>query len=153
MVGFCHLTDSHHFHHRQKPTMVGICHGGNMPVGHDPHPSSSQSSPLSFPGTSSCTATTRKMKTTSALSGASVSRFWIRLSQVFVNFKKYIQDCHNFSLTLRIFVILCLQDDPEWFWVVRADAQEGFVPAGSFKIWNQFLLLFVELFVTRKRMK
>ena len=24
-----------------------------------------------------------------------------------------------------------LQDDPEWFWVVRADAQEGFVPAGS----------------------
>ena len=35
MVGFCHLTYSHHYHHRQKPTMVGICHGGNMPVGHD----------------------------------------------------------------------------------------------------------------------
>ena len=35
MVGFCHLTDSHHHHHGQKPTMVGICHGGNMPVGHD----------------------------------------------------------------------------------------------------------------------
>ena len=35
MVGFCHLTDSHHYHHGQKPTMVGICHGGNMPVGHD----------------------------------------------------------------------------------------------------------------------
>ena len=30
MVGFCHLTDSHHYHHGQKPTMVGICHGGNM---------------------------------------------------------------------------------------------------------------------------
>ena len=33
MVGFCHLTDSHHYHYGQKPTMVGICHGGNMPVG------------------------------------------------------------------------------------------------------------------------
>ena len=31
MVGFCHLTD---YHHGQKPTMVGICHGGKMPVGH-----------------------------------------------------------------------------------------------------------------------
>ena len=30
MVGICHLTDSHHNHHGQKPTMVGICHGGNM---------------------------------------------------------------------------------------------------------------------------
>ena len=37
MVGFCHLTDSHHYHHGQKPTMVGICHGGNMPVGHHQH--------------------------------------------------------------------------------------------------------------------
>ena len=37
MVGFCHLTDSHHYHHGQKPTMVGICHGGNMPVGHNDH--------------------------------------------------------------------------------------------------------------------
>ena len=35
MVGFCHLTDSHHYHHGQKPTMVGICHGGNMPVGRE----------------------------------------------------------------------------------------------------------------------
>ena len=35
MVGFCHLTVSHHYHHGQKPTMVGICHGGNMPLGHD----------------------------------------------------------------------------------------------------------------------
>ena len=35
MVGFCHLTDSHHYHYGQKPTTVGICHGGNMPVGHD----------------------------------------------------------------------------------------------------------------------
>ena len=35
MVGFCHLTDSHHYHQGQNPTMVGICHGGNMPVGHD----------------------------------------------------------------------------------------------------------------------
>ena len=35
MVGFCHLTDSHHYHLGQKPTMVGICHGGNMPVGLD----------------------------------------------------------------------------------------------------------------------
>ena len=25
---------------------------------------------------------------------------------------------------------MLLQDDPEWFWVVRADGQEGFVPAG-----------------------
>ena len=36
-MGFCHLTDSHHCHHGQKPTMVGICHGGNMPVGHNHH--------------------------------------------------------------------------------------------------------------------
>ena len=35
MVGFCHLTDSHHYHHGQKPTMVGICHGGNMLGNHD----------------------------------------------------------------------------------------------------------------------
>ena len=35
MVGFCHLTDSHHNHHGQKPTMVGICHGGNMLGNHD----------------------------------------------------------------------------------------------------------------------
>ena len=35
MVGFCHLTDSHHNHHGQKPTMVGICHGGNMLGIHD----------------------------------------------------------------------------------------------------------------------
>ena len=35
MVGFCHLTDSHHYHHGQKPTMVGIYHCGKMPVGHD----------------------------------------------------------------------------------------------------------------------
>ena len=34
MVGFCHLTDSHHYHRGQKPTMVGICHGGNLPLGH-----------------------------------------------------------------------------------------------------------------------
>ena len=30
MVGICHLTDYHHNHHGQKPTMVGICHGGNL---------------------------------------------------------------------------------------------------------------------------
>ena len=35
MVGFCHLTDSHHNHHGQKPTMVGTCHGGNMLGNHD----------------------------------------------------------------------------------------------------------------------
>ena len=35
MVGFCHLTDSHHYNHGQKPTMVGICHGGNMLGNHD----------------------------------------------------------------------------------------------------------------------
>ena len=35
MVGFCHLTDSHHCHHGQKPTMVGICHGWNMLLGQD----------------------------------------------------------------------------------------------------------------------
>ena len=28
--GILSLTDSHHNHHGQKPTMVGICHGGNM---------------------------------------------------------------------------------------------------------------------------
>ena len=37
MVGFCHLTDSHHYHHGQKPTMVGICHGGNMLGNHHHH--------------------------------------------------------------------------------------------------------------------
>ena len=37
MVGFCHLTDSHHYHHGQKPTMVGICHGGNMLGNHLHH--------------------------------------------------------------------------------------------------------------------
>ena len=26
---------SNNYHQGQKPTMVGICHGGNMPVGHD----------------------------------------------------------------------------------------------------------------------
>ena len=35
MVGICHLTDSHHNHHGQKPTMVGICHGGNMLGNHE----------------------------------------------------------------------------------------------------------------------
>ena len=33
--GILYLTDSHHYHHGQKPTMVGICHGGNKPLGHD----------------------------------------------------------------------------------------------------------------------
>ena len=33
--GILSLTDSHHNHHGQKPTMVGICHGGNVPVSHD----------------------------------------------------------------------------------------------------------------------
>ena len=37
MVGICHLTDSHHNHHGQKPTMVGICHGGNMLGNHHHH--------------------------------------------------------------------------------------------------------------------
>ena len=37
MVGFCHLTDSHHNHHGQKPTMVGTCHGGNMLGNHPDH--------------------------------------------------------------------------------------------------------------------
>ena len=35
MEGFCHLTDYDHYHHRQKPTMVGICHGGNKLGNHD----------------------------------------------------------------------------------------------------------------------
>ena len=35
MVGICHLTDSHHYHHGQKPTRVGICHGGNKLGNHD----------------------------------------------------------------------------------------------------------------------
>ena len=48
MVGFCHLTDSHHYHHGQKPTMVGICHGGNLPLGphHELCKSLSQSGPF-----------------------------------------------------------------------------------------------------------
>ena len=29
------LTDSHHHHRGEIPTMVGICHGWNMPLGHD----------------------------------------------------------------------------------------------------------------------
>ena len=29
------LTDSHHHHHGQNPTMVGICHGGNVLGNHD----------------------------------------------------------------------------------------------------------------------
>ena len=29
------LTDSHHHHCGQIPTMVGICHGGNKPLGRD----------------------------------------------------------------------------------------------------------------------
>ena len=37
MVGFCHLADPHHYHRGQKPTMVGICHGGNLPLGRDDH--------------------------------------------------------------------------------------------------------------------
>ena len=37
MVGICQLTDSHHNHHGQKPTMVGICHGGNMLGNPDHH--------------------------------------------------------------------------------------------------------------------
>ena len=28
--GILSLTDSHHHHHGQNPTMVGICHGGNV---------------------------------------------------------------------------------------------------------------------------
>ena len=35
--GILSLTDSHHHHHGQKPTMVGICHGGNVPVSHHFH--------------------------------------------------------------------------------------------------------------------
>ena len=35
--GILSLTDSHHNHHGQNPTMVGICHGGNVPVSHDQH--------------------------------------------------------------------------------------------------------------------
>ena len=33
--GILSLTDSHHNHHGQKPTMVGICHGGNVLGNHD----------------------------------------------------------------------------------------------------------------------
>ena len=33
--GILSLTDSHHHHHGQNPTMVGICHGGNVPPSHD----------------------------------------------------------------------------------------------------------------------
>ena len=30
MVGICQVTKSHHNHRGQIPTMVGICHGGNL---------------------------------------------------------------------------------------------------------------------------
>ena len=33
--GILSLTDSHHHHHDQNPTMVGICHGGNVLGNHD----------------------------------------------------------------------------------------------------------------------
>ena len=33
--GILSLTDSHHNHHGQKPTMVGICHGGNVLGNHE----------------------------------------------------------------------------------------------------------------------
>ena len=32
MVGLCQVTKSHHNHRGQKPTMVGFCHGGNVPI-------------------------------------------------------------------------------------------------------------------------
>ena len=35
--GILSLTDSHHHHHGQNPTMVGICHGGNVLGNHDHH--------------------------------------------------------------------------------------------------------------------
>ena len=35
MVGICQVTKSHHNHRGQKPTMVGFCHGGNVPISHD----------------------------------------------------------------------------------------------------------------------
>ena len=80
------------------------------------------------------------------------------------------QGCHKFSSILRnismvgtisrwrweysLLNIFSIQDDPEWFWVVRADAQEGFVPAGSFTIWNQFPFPFLSNFSSpRKKMK
>ena len=33
--GILPLTDSHHHHHGQNPTMVGICHGGNVLGNHE----------------------------------------------------------------------------------------------------------------------
>ena len=35
MVGICQVTKSHHNHRGQIPTMVGICHGGNVLGNHD----------------------------------------------------------------------------------------------------------------------
>ena len=35
MVGICQVTKSHHNHRGQIPTMVGICHGGNLLGNHD----------------------------------------------------------------------------------------------------------------------
>ena len=35
MVGICQVTKSHHNHRGQKPTMVGFCHGGNVPISHE----------------------------------------------------------------------------------------------------------------------
>ena len=35
MVGICQVTKSHHNHRGQKPTIVGFCHGGNVPISHE----------------------------------------------------------------------------------------------------------------------
>lgn len=49
-----------------------------------------------------------------------------------------------------VLVYICFphQDDPEWFWVVRADGQEGFVPAGYLGFVENMYFLYVFVYIT-----
>lgn len=47
-----------------------------------------------------------------------------------VLYSYHAQDENDLSVERGQCVTVLNKDDPEWFWVVRADAQEGFVPAG-----------------------
>jgi len=47
-----------------------------------------------------------------------------------VLYSYHAQDENDLSVERGQCVTVLNKDDPEWFWVVRADGQEGFVPAG-----------------------
>jgi hypothetical protein len=47
-----------------------------------------------------------------------------------VLYSYHAQDENDLSVERGQCVTVLNKDDPEWFWVVRADRQEGFVPAG-----------------------